>query len=267
MLHRAWIELLDRNHIVYRSLGRGQLDLRDAKGIRSAVDHHRIVINCAAYTNVDGAEKEEPLANEVNGIAAGELARACRERSALLVHYSTDYVFNGKGKRPYRPGDVIEPINAYGRGKALGEKLIANSGCQHLIIRTSWLYAPWGKNFVRTIVAFLQKNHPLRIVNDQRGRPTSAQELAANSWKLIEKNARGIFHLADGGECSWFEFTQEIARQVNPQAKVDSCGTAELDRAAARPSYSVLDLEESERLIGAMKPWRDALKEVIEQIE
>jgi dTDP-4-dehydrorhamnose reductase len=267
MLQRAWTQLLDRNQVAYTSLGRGQMDLRDTKAVRSAVDDHRIVINCAAYTNVDGAEKEEPLANEVNGTAAGELARACRQRSALLVHYSTDYVFNGKGKRPYRPGDVIEPINAYGRSKALGEKLIGESGCQHLIIRTSWLYAPWGKNFVRTIVAFLQKNHPLRIVNDQIGRPTSAQELATNSRKLIEKNARGIFHLADGGECSWFEFTREIARQVNPQAKVDSCTTAEVGRAAARPAYSVLDLEESERLIGGMKPWRDALKEVIEQIE
>ena len=267
MLHRAWTELLDRKRISYTSLGRAQLDLRDQKAIGSAVDQYRVVVNCAGYTDVDGAEAEELLANEVNGTAVGNLARACRQRGALLVHYSTDYVFDGKGKRPYRPRDAIVPINAYGRSKALGERLIGESGCEHLIIRTSWLYAPWGKNFVRTIVAFLQKNHPLRIVNDQTGRPTSAQELAANSQKLIDKGAKGIFHLADGGQCTWFELTGEIARKVNPEANVDSCSTAELDRTAARPAYSVLDLEESERLIGPMKPWKDALRDVIERLE
>jgi len=267
MLHRAWTELLDRKRISYTSLGRAQLDLRDQKAIGSAVDQYRVVVNCAGYTDVDGAEAEELLANEVNGTAVGNLARACRQRGALLVHYSTDYVFDGKGKRPYRPSDAIAPINAYGRSKALGERLIGESGCEHLIIRTSWLYAPWGKNFVRTIVAFLQKNHPLRIVNDQMGRPSSAQELARSSMKLIEKGARGFFHLADGGECTWFEFTKEIAAQVNPGAKVDSCKTAELGRAAARPAYSVLDVQESERLIGPMKPWRDALADVISRLE
>jgi len=267
MLHRAWRELFERRQIAHDSMGRDQLDLRDRVGIEKAIAGHRLVINCAAYTNVDGAEKEEAVANEVNGAAVGNLARACRQRGALLVHYSTDYVFNGRGKRPYRPGDVIEPVNTYGRSKALGEKLIRESECEHLIIRTSWLYAPWGKNFVRTIVAFLQKNHPLRIVNDQTGRPSSAQELARSSVKLIEKGARGFFHLADGGECTWFEFTKEIAAQVNPEAKVDSCKTEELGRAAARPAYSVLDVEESELLIGPMKPWRDALADVIRRLE
>jgi dTDP-4-dehydrorhamnose reductase len=267
MLHRAWRELLDEQNTLYYAMGRGELDLRHRESIEKAVGDHRLVINCAAYTNVDGAENEEALANEVNGMGVGYLARACRQRGALLVHYSTDYVFNGKGRRPYRPADVIEPVNAYGRSKALGEKLIRDSECQHLIVRTSWLYAPWGKNFVRTIVAFLQKNHPLRIVDDQTGRPSSAQELVQSTLKLIEKGARGIFHLADGGECTWFEFTKEIAVQVNPEAKVDSCATAELGRAAARPAYSVLDVEESERLIGPMKPWKEALADVISRLE
>ena len=267
MLHRAWSELLDRKSLQFQALGRRELDLKDRASIERVISDCQMVINCAAYTDVDGAEKEEALANEVNGVAVGHLARTCRQRGALLVHYSTDYVFNGKGKRPYRRGDAIEPINAYGRSKALGERLIGESGCEHLIIRTSWLYGPWGKNFVRTIVAFLQKNHPLRIVNDQTGRPSSTEELAGNSLKLIDKGARGIFHLADGGECTWFELTKEIARRVNPEAKVDSCATAELDRAAARPVYSVLDLEESERLIGPMKPWKDALQDVIARLE
>jgi dTDP-4-dehydrorhamnose reductase len=268
MLHRAWKELLDDDKSVrYESLGRAQLDLTDGAGIEKAVGDHRLVINCAAYTNVDGAEKEEALANAVNGTAVEELARVCGLRGALLVHYSTDYVFSGNAARPYRPGDVIAPINAYGRSKALGERLIRQSGCEHLVVRTSWLYAPWGKNFVRTMVAFLQKNHPLRIVNDQVGRPTSAQGLARNTWRLLEKRGRGIFHLADGGECTWIEFTKEIARQVESDVRVESCTTAELGRAAPRPAYSVLDLEESQRLIGPMKPWREALAEVIDRLE
>jgi len=267
MLHRAWRERLDEKKIPYQSIGRAALDLRDPKGIEAAVDRFAIVINCAAYTNVDGAESEEALANEVNGTAVGNLAGACLGQGALLVHYSTDYVFDGKGTRPYRAHDAVLPINAYGRSKALGELLIRESGCEHLIIRTSWLYAPWGKNFVRTIVSFLQADHPLRIVNDQMGRPSSAQELAGNSLKLMDKGARGIFHLGDGGACTWFELTREIARQINPRAKVEACTTAELGRAAARPGYSVLDVEESERLIGPMKPWREALGEVIERLE
>ena len=267
MLHRAWVELLEREKIAYRSMGRSELDLRDQRGIEKAVGGHRLIINCAAYTNVDEAEKQEALAHEVNGAAVGNLARSCAEHGALLVHYSTDYVFDGRGERPYQVDDAIAPINAYGRSKALGEKLIREAGCEHLIIRTSWLYAPWGKNFVRTIVGFCQKNQPLRIVSDQRGRPSSAQELTRGSWKLIQKGARGIFHLADGGECTWFDFAKEIARQCESEAAITSCTTAELGRAAARPIYSVLDLGESERLIGGMKPWEEALGDVIERLE
>ena len=239
----------------------------DRKAVEKAVEGHRVIVNCAAYTDVDGAEREEAKAQAVNGAAVGELARSCAQHGAMLVHYSTDYVFSGKAERPYKISDVIDPINAYGRSKALGEKLIGESGCEHLIIRTSWLYAPWGKNFVRTIVAFCAQKHPLRIVNDQKGRPSSAQELAGNSWKLLERGGRGIFHLADGGECTWFDFAKEIARQVGSDVKVEACRTAELGRAAARPAYSVLDVEESERLIGRVKPWREALGDVIARLE
>jgi len=267
MLHRAWVEVLRRREIEHRSLDRGGLDLTKPHTIEKAIVDCGLVINCAAYTDVDSAEAREELANQVNGIGVGHLARICKERGVALVHYSTDYVFNGRGTRPYRAGDVIEPVNAYGRSKALGERLIGESGCEHLIIRTSWLYAPWGKNFVRTIVGFCAQNHPLRIVSDQTGRPSSAQHLAENSWRLLEKGARGIFHLADGGECSWFEFAKEIARQVGSDVNVQSCRTAELGRAAARPIYSVLDVQESERLIGRVKPWREALGEVIARLE
>ncbi len=267
MLHRAWQQLLQQRKLDFLSLGRPQLDLTDRQSLDHAVRPNHIIINCAAYTDVDGAESDEILATQINGTAVGHLARLCKDRASLLIHYSTDYVFNGRGSRPYRPTDPADPINAYGRSKALGERLIAESGCEHLIIRTSWLYAPWGKNFVRTIVSFVQRNRPLRIVNDQVGRPTSAERLAQSSLDLIEKQARGIYHLTDGGQCTWYDFAREIARQVNQQAKVDPCTTSDIDRAAPRPAYSVLALEESEKLFGPMTPWQDSLADVIRRIE
>jgi len=266
-LHRAWIAVLRRNKIDYLPLGRHALDLTKPKSIDASLGNCRMVINCAAYTDVDQAEAEEELANQVNGIGVGHLARVCKERDALLVHYSSDYVFNGRASRPYPPSDPVDPINAYGRSKALGEKLIQESGCRHLIIRASWLYAPWGNNFVRTILDFVRKDQPLCIVNDQTGRPTSAEHLAENSMRLINKDARGIYHLADGGQCTWYEFAKEIASHVKANASVEICTTAELARPAARPIYSVLDLGQSEKLIGPMTPWKDALTDVIKRIE
>jgi len=268
MLHRAWAELLQRRGVDFESLGRAQVDLTNEKQLEAALaSQPRVVINCAAYTDVDGAESDEKLATEVNGAAAGRLAQLCKKRGALLVHYSTDYVFDGHGRQPYRPADPVQPINAYGRSKALGERLIAESGCQHLIIRTSWLYAPWGKNFVRTIVAFVQHGRPLRIVDDQVGRPSSSEQVALNSMKLLEAQARGIYHLTDGGQCSWYEFAREIGGHFRADAKIDPCKTIEIDRAAPRPAYSVLDLATSEKLIGPMLPWKDALSDVIQRLK
>jgi dTDP-4-dehydrorhamnose reductase len=268
MLHRAWIETLTNRGLKHRSLARAQLDLTRPETIGPALgDNCKLVINCAAYTDVDKAESEEATATAVNGIGVGRLALHCRQLGATLVHYSTDYVFNGKGVRPYRPDDPIEPLGAYGRSKAVGEKLLRESGCKYLLIRTSWLYAPWGKNFVRTIARVAREGKPLRVVNDQQGRPTSSEHLARTTLSLIEHNATGIYHATDGGECTWFEFASEIARIINPQAQVSPCTTAEFPRPAQRPAYSVLDLDQTERLVGPMLPWRMALADVMERLE
>lgn len=268
MLHRAWATLLAGWEVRHVSYGRKELDLSRPEMIEGRMpEGTRLVINCAAWTDVDGAEKDEAGATLINGTSVGELARVCRQRGAMLVHYSTDYVFNGQGKRPYPVDAPIAPINAYGRSKAVGEQLIRASGCRHLLIRTSWVYAPWGKNFVRTIVGFLRQNRPLRIVDDQVGRPSSAEQLALNTAKLIEVDAEGTLHLADSGECTWHTFAREIARHINPGAQVDACSSAQLSRPAPRPGYSVLDLTLAERLIGAPLAWQEALADVLRRLE
>ena len=268
MLHRAWATMLEHWDVRHRSLGRKDLDLNNPDAIAGAVpEGTRLVINCAAWTDVDGAEKDEAAATMVNGTSVGRLAQVCQTRGAMLVHYSTDYVFNGQGTRPYPVDAPIAPINAYGRSKAVGERLLRESGCKHLLVRTSWVYAPWGKNFVRTIVGFLKQNRPLRIVDDQLGRPSSAEQLALNSVRLIDAGESGTLHLADSGQCTWHAFACEIARIVNPAAQVAACSSSELARPAPRPAYSVLDLDPAERIIGMPLPWQQALSDVLSRLE
>jgi dTDP-4-dehydrorhamnose reductase len=224
------------------------------------------VVNCTAWTDVDGAETHEAQALAVNGDGVGALARRCTAARAKLVHYSTDYVFAGTASQPYPVDAPLAPINAYGRTKAAGERQIAESGCQHLIVRTSWLYAPWGRNFVRTIAQASSQREGLRVVDDQRGRPTSVQYLAATTAAVLSSGGGGIFHVTDGGECTWFEFAAAIAARVSPACRVEPCTTSEYPRPAKRPAYSVLDLSRTEALVGPMPPWQTNLQAVLDQL-
>jgi dTDP-4-dehydrorhamnose reductase len=178
MLGRAWAELLASRSIAFRGLTYPTFDMTNDEYVRAGIAAGTtLVINCAAWTDVDGAEAREPEATRVNGVAVGALARRCAEVGAFLIHYSTDYVFDGKATTPYATDQGRDPLNAYGRGKAIGEELIVASGCQHMIARTSWLYAAWGNNFVRTIDKLARERASLRVVNDQHGRPTSAVQI------------------------------------------------------------------------------------------
>jgi dTDP-4-dehydrorhamnose reductase len=264
MLGRAWQTLLSDRGLAHTTVSYPALDLTDRASVARAVAAPvRTVINCAAFTDVDGAEIREPEATAVNGTGVGWLADRCREISALLVHYSTDYVFEGNASRPYPVDEPRRPQNAYGRSKALGEELLERSGCEHLNIRTSWLYAPWGKNFVDTIAKFGVERPSLRVVDDQRGRPTSAEYLAERSLALLEQGARGTYHVTDGGECTWFEFAQAIVAGTGGTARVDPCTSAEFARPASRPAYSVFDLARTEALIGPSRSWQDNLRAVL----
>lgn len=264
MLGRAWAELLARRGIDHAATTIDTLDITDTEAVaRFLKPGVRQVINCAAYTLVDDAEAHEELANEVNGHAVGRLAGRCKEVGAKLVHYSTDYVFDGKATRPYSPDHPRSPVNAYGRSKALGEELIEQSGVNHLMIRSSWLYAPWGQNFVLTIAKLAKSRDTLRVVDDQRGRPTDSRKLAEVSLELLEKGCAGTFHVTDGGECTWFGLASVVAEAVNPSCRVEPCTSEEFPRPAARPGYSVLDISATEEAVGPLQTWRERIRDVL----
>jgi dTDP-4-dehydrorhamnose reductase len=266
MLGRAFGELLTARGLAFDTLSYPAFDVTRADDIARAVTSGvRCVINCSAYTDVDGAESHEPEATNINATGVQLLAERCRSSESLLVHFSTDYVFAGDAHTPYRVDEPRKPQNAYGRSKARGEELLIASGCEHLLIRTSWLYAAWGKNFVGTIALAGSERPTLRVVDDQRGRPTSARYLAQRSLELVQQNARGTFHVTDGGECSWFEFARAIVQGSHGSARVEPCTSAEYPRTARRPSYSVLDLSATEARLGPSRSWQENLESVLQE--
>lgn len=268
MLGRATRETLAARGIRHSAYTRAEVDLAALGDLGHSIPAGTgTVINCAAWTNVDAAETHEDEASRINGHAVGELARHCRAIGAVLVHFSTDYVFDGRAQAPYTLDHPRAPLNAYGRTKALGEREIESSGCQYLLVRTSWVYAPWGKNFVRTIVGLAKKRPTLRVVNDQRGRPSSAEQLARTSLALLGVGARGTYHACDAGECTWFEFARAAVAELGLPCVVEPCTSAEFPSPAVRPSYSVLDLSATVARIGPLVAWRDSLRDVLARLE
>lgn len=268
MLGRAWRELLASNQVAFVAPTRAQLDITNQAHIAAFITPQTTaVINCAAWTDVDAAESDEQGAAVLNAQAPALLAVRCKEVNTTLVHYSTDYVFNGQATSPYAIDQPREPLGAYGRTKAQGEVAIEKSGCKHLIIRTSWLYTPWGKNFVRTIAKLSQTKDTLSVVNDQVGRPTSAQYLAQASFDLIDKNAQGIFHVTDSQQCSWYDFAREIVAIAKTSCDVRPCSTDQFPRPAKRPAYSVLDLTTTQQTLGDIPTWQQNLAQVMRDME
>jgi len=222
-----------------------------------------IVWNAAADTRVDLAESD-PSHLAVNDVAVGVLAGLCRDVGALLVHVSTDYVFDGRAGRAWREDDPVAPLNAYGRGKLGGERRALASGAEVLVVRTSWVFAPGGVNFVDTILDLAASGQTeLKVVDDQRGRPTFAPDLARALARLVAAGARGVVHFANTGETTWYGLAKEaLARGGFPHVKLVPCSTAEFPRPAARPANSVLDTSLYARLTGeAPRPFTEALDE------
>lgn len=229
------------------------------------------IINCAAYTDVEGAEDNVEAAYAINSTAVAGLAEACKRLSVKLLHISTDYVFGGDTMRrtPYTEADTIAPLSVYGKSKAEGEvAVIEHNG---IVIRTSWLYAPWGKNFVLTMLHLGREREAISVVDDQRGTPTSALGLARALVLMVESGAmetmHGIYHYTDGGECTWHNFACEIMAQAELKCRVEPCTTAERNMRAERPAYSVLNTERIAAIEGIeIAPWQERLREVISLI-
>lgn len=222
-----------------------------------------IVINTAAYTDVDGCEENKKLCMEVNNKAVGYLAQACKKIDAILIHYSTDYIFNGEEKEGYRENyNKIEPVNYYGEAKALAEKNIKRNLDKYYIIRTSWLFGKGGKNFVDTMLSLAQKMDKLKVVNDQHGKPTYTIDLAERTKEIIETPEDfGIYHVTNENETTWHEFALEIFKQAKKKIKVDPCTSEEFPTKAKRPHYSSLI---NTKLL-KMRSWREALKDYLKK--
>lgn len=248
------------------ALTRSDLDITDARLVNECVAEHRpsIIVNCAAYTAVDKAEAEEAAANAINGSSVELLARAANEVNALLVQISTDFVFDGAKREPYDVTDPTAPLSAYGRSKFLGE-VAAQHAEKRLIVRTSWLFGVHGKNFVEAMRNQIRKGtNPLRVVSDQRGRPTYTPHLAGAIIRLAVQDARDIVHYADEEECTWFDFTRAIVEETKADVAVKPITTADYPVPAKRPAYSVLSTERYERLTGVRpESWREGLREYL----
>lgn len=258
------------NHYIYTDAE--DLDITCFSDIQTFFRQNKIdvVINCAAYTNVDLAEANEDTACKVNQEAVKNLSTVCKERDIFFIHISTDYVFDGTSPEPYTESNPTNPQNGYGRTKLKGEKAVEESGCRFLIFRTSWLYSVWGKNFVKTILRLLDERETLSVVFDQAGTPTYAGDLAEAIFQIVEKEQykgkEGLYHYSNEGVCSWYDFAQEIARLSGAQkCKVLPCRSSEFPSVVKRPAYSVLDKTKVRKTFKIKIPyWRDSLKKCLE---
>jgi len=225
-----------------------ELDITDAAAVLRTVEERRIdvIVNCAAYTDVERAEEDEPTAELLNHKAAGNLAAAAKATGATLFHVSTDYVFDGTAHTPYTEDGTPSPLGAYGRTKLAGERAVMASGCRYLIFRTAWLYSEYGNNFLKTMLRLTSERDTLQVVFDQIGTPTYAGDLALAIFSIIESERyagnEGVYHFTDEGVCSWYDFATEIAAAAgHDSCHIIPCHTSEFPTKAARPAYSVLD--------------------------
>ena len=260
-------------HFVYTD--QEDLDITDKQAVIDYLKLENIggLINCAAYTAVDKAEEDKHLAYLINETGAANLAEACRVCDCYLVHVSTDYVFNGKGFKPYSPTDPIDPISVYGKSKAAGEIAIQTSSAKAWIVRTSWLYSEFGNNFVKTMLTLGKTRNELKIVADQVGSPTYAGDLANSilslfkriQLELLESDGIKIYHYANTGCATWFDFTKAIMDLANLPCNIKPIPTEEYPLPATRPYYSILNTSSfSEDLQLKIPYWRDSLKNCIE---
>ncbi|HKK38650.1 MAG TPA: dTDP-4-dehydrorhamnose reductase [Cryomorphaceae bacterium] len=256
----------------YEFLGREKADLSDpdqlAEKVRS--QDFDLLINTAAYTAVDKAEEEEELAIKVNGEAPGLLAKICAEKGAVMIHISTDYVFGLGWNRPLREDDPTDPINAYGRSKWEGEEAIRMALNEHIIIRTSWLYGLSGHNFPKTMLHLVESRKELKVVFDQVGNPTFANDLAAAIETICGgalKNAFGTYHFSNEGVCSWYDFAREIFHLSGKSVTLEPVTSDQFPTAAKRPHYSVLNKKKIKDTFGLkIRHWQDALADFHEKL-
>jgi dTDP-4-dehydrorhamnose reductase len=246
------------------------LDLADPGAIRRAVREARpdVIANAAAYTAVDRAESEPELAMQINGVAPGVLAEEAKRAGALLLHYSTDYVFDGTKTTPYTEEDTPNPLNVYGQSKVEGERAIIASGCRHLIFRTSWVYGPRGRNFLLAILKAAREKSELRVVDDQVGAPTSSSDLADATVRALQAGGpEGLYHMSAAGRTTWFGFAQAILHQEALSIPVVPIRGDEYSGKAKRPRNSLLDNTKFKKAFGvSLADWENQLERLMAEV-
>jgi dTDP-4-dehydrorhamnose reductase len=276
---RAELQRLGLEYVTTAS----RVDITDQAAIADHAGQHPFsaIVNCAAYTRVDDAEADQDRAMAVNGLGPANLARAAAQIGAHLVHFSTDYVFDGRADRPYTESDACAPLNVYGRSKLAGEQAVLGltaslDARRAYVIRTSWLYGHAGKNFVSTMLGLMQTHQKLRVVGDQLGRPTYCPDLAAAALALLSQPARaasGLYHFANTGATSWHGFASEILRQARElgfpvvTTEIEPVSSETYPRPARRPNYGILSTSRIERVLGtAPRAWQDALMDYLKAL-
>lgn len=251
-----------------------ELDITDGKAVLEFVQEHEIdtIVNCAAYTAVDRAEEEADKAALINTVAVENLAKVAYLEDCLLIHISTDYVFDGTATEPYTEKSRTNPQSVYGLTKLAGEKAIRDAHCLYIIIRTAWLYSEFGNNFVKTMLRLAREKGELKVVADQLGSPTYAADLAKAIVEMVENGSvaekSGIYHFSNEGVCSWYEFAREIVAQAGLKAEVEPLTTAQYPTKAKRPAYSVLDKTKIKREFGmTIADWKDSLKVCLQKLK
>lgn len=259
-------------HFRFIFLGKEELDLASQMSIHLAFEQYKpdYFINCGAYTQVDKAETERDVAEKINGNNIGYIAQLCKQFTATLVHISTDYVFDGNSKQPYKADDRTNPVNFYGQTKLHGEELALKENDKTIIIRTAWVYSSHGKNFVKTMLRLMQERNEISVVNDQFGTPTYARDLAIAICDIIsaDKKKYGIYHFTNSGVISWFDFAVEIKKLAKLDCKINAISTTQFPTPAKRPHYSVLDKSGIEQDYAVkLKDWKESLGECLQYLK
>ena len=271
-LGKEWVHFCENNDIGFLALGSKELDITDKKELQKKIDKFEpdVLINCAAYTKVDQAEDEPELALKINTEAVKAMSEICSQEGIKLVHYSTDYVFSGhkndKNTFPegYPEDGITNPINTYGKSKRQGEVAIVQSGCDHLILRVSWLCGTYGNNFVKTMLRIAEERDELNVVNDQFGSPTFADQVVEQTYQLLLEDEKGIFNISSAGITTWYEFAKEIFSQKKMNTKVTPVSSVEFKTKAIRPQFSKLDTQKISTIPGInIVKWQDGLRQLL----
>lgn len=267
-MRRVASELCAEHEFIFTDVA--ELDITDSESVLQAAEGVGVIVNCAAYTNVDAAEENEALAYQLNAEAVSNLAAAAKAQGALLVHISTDYVFGGDGNTPRVEDSPTKPLGAYGRTKLAGEQAALQSGCRSIIIRTAWLYSIHGKNFVKTMLSLMESRPSLNVVFDQVGTPTYAGDLADAIGTILNTPdpAEGVYHYSNEGVCSWYDFAVAIGQLAGSPCVVNPCHSCEFPSKVTRPAFSVLDKTKIRTTFNLTIPhWQRALAQCMTLIK